>query len=66
MLPADLIRLESLLDRLRMLERRIPLPHERPILEVARAALAEEVSALSRRLHGDEYWRTPKGARLAS
>jgi hypothetical protein len=62
-MPADRNRLESLLDRLRALELRIPKPHERAILEVARTALAGEILTVARRLHGDDYWRAvPHGA----
>lgn len=53
----DQIRLESLLVHLRDLERTIPSPHDRPILEVARAALVREIRILSRSLHATDYCR---------
>jgi hypothetical protein len=56
-MSADRNRLQSLLDRLRALELRIPLPHERAILEVARTAVAGEILTLTRRLHGNDYWQ---------
>ena len=65
-MSADRNRLESLLDRLRALELRIPQPHERAILEVARTAVAGEILSLTRRLHGDDYWRAgPRRAATA-
>ncbi|MBM4061240.1 MAG: hypothetical protein FJ265_09115 [Planctomycetes bacterium] len=54
----DLTRLENLLELLRNLELRIPQPHERPILEVARRALAEEIRQESRRLQVN-LWQRP-------
>lgn len=51
----DSVRLQMLLERLGELERRLPLPYERPILDVARAALREEISSLSHRLFDLRY-----------
>ena len=58
-------RLQTLNDRLHELELRLPLPHERPILEVAREALLAEIRALAGRLQR-EYWRPMPVACLAS
>lgn len=58
-------RLQSLLDRLCVLELRIPMPHERAIHEVAQRALAEQIRALSQCLQRGAYWRPPQ-ASLAS
>jgi hypothetical protein len=55
--PADFDRLDRILDRLQNLERSIPLPHERSIVEVARTALREAARELSHRLGRDDYWR---------
>ena len=55
--PSDFDRLDRILDCLHDLERNIPLPHERSILEVARAALRDAARELSHRLCRDDYWR---------
>jgi hypothetical protein len=55
----DQSRLEVLLDRLDRLERQVPAPHERPILDVARHSLAEQIRELSQRLQRANYWRRP-------
>jgi hypothetical protein len=57
MLPADQIRLQSLLDRLRELEQRPVLAHERSIVEVARAFLTDAIRDLSHQLHDHDYQR---------
>jgi len=59
----DLVRLHELLQRLRELDLRLPLPHERPILDVARMSLCEEISRLSHALHDLDYNRTPQPQR---
>jgi len=64
-MSADRNRLEALLARLRDLERCLVPPHERPILDVARAALADEIRVLSHRLHDGDYWRTQVRTRVA-
>ncbi|HEX5050306.1 MAG TPA: hypothetical protein VFZ65_00910 [Planctomycetota bacterium] len=64
-LPSDLSRLDVLLTRLQDLERCEPKPHERAIVEVARGALREELSALTHRLGDTDYWRGQPGARRA-
>lgn len=56
-------RLATILQRLHDFELRLPLPHERPAIEVARQALREEAKALAQRLHALDYLRP---ARLAS
>ncbi|MCA8974880.1 MAG: hypothetical protein KDC98_09160 [Planctomycetes bacterium] len=57
-------RLQFLLECLSNFELRVPEPHERPIVEVAKSALAEEIRVLERRLHGD-YWRPQANLRHA-
>ena len=59
-------RLETLLDRLRELELRIPPSHERPIVEVARAALTAEIRGLAGRLARRDYLRARPARGLAS
>ena len=54
---SDLIKLESLLEHLREVERRIPDSDERAVLEVARLALDAEVRQLAHRLEAQNYWR---------
>ena len=54
-MSAELDRLQLLLDRLHCLELWVPPPHERPIVEVARAALVDEVRELARRLHAFDH-----------
>lgn len=53
----DLNRLQTLLERLHNLELRIALPHERPILDVARNAVAEQIRMLSQGLARGDYCR---------
>ena len=60
--PSERNRLQILMNRLHALELRLGLPHERAILEVARAAVQQEVSALAHRIGEEDYWRR---ARLA-
>ena len=62
----DLNRLQTLLDRLHNLELRIPLAHERPILDVARAAVAEQISTLSQGLTRGDYLRSEQKAKAAA
>jgi hypothetical protein len=59
---SDFDRLDRILDRLHDLERSIPLPHERSIVEVARAALFEAASELAHRLGRNDYWRLGRNA----
>jgi hypothetical protein len=54
---ADRERLAHLLTRLRDFDLRLPPPHERGIVEVARMALREEISVLASRLREGSYWR---------
>lgn len=54
---AELARLEVLLARLRVLELHVPLPHERSVHEVAKAAVEAEVRGVGRRLAEGAYWR---------
>ena len=63
MLSADEIRLESLLNRLRELDQRPVLAHERSIVEVARAYLIDAIRDLSHQLHDQDYQRQwpPRG-----
>lgn len=56
-MTSDRERLQLLLGRLHDLERRLPLPHERAILDVARSALRQEVSRLAHALHDLRYTR---------
>lgn len=56
-MPAD--RIDLLLSRLRELEARRPLPHERAIHEASRIAICDELSRLSHALHDTGYWHTP-------
>ncbi|MFY9342473.1 MAG: hypothetical protein WAT39_08280 [Planctomycetota bacterium] len=68
-MTADHIRLATLLRHLHDLELRLPPPHERPAVEVARAALRAEVSRLSQTLHARDYLRSsrrPRSTILAS
>ncbi len=60
--PFDAARLATLQTRLRDLERRIPQPHERPIVEVARSALREAIVDLARRAGREDYWRASTAA----
>ena len=63
--PAERNRLQLLMNRLHDLELRLGLPHERAILEVARAALQQEISVLAHRIGEEDYWQhTP--VRLAA
>ncbi len=55
-------RLQILMNRLHDLELRIPPKHERAILEVARAALREEISSVAHRLGDGDYWRSRRVA----
>jgi hypothetical protein len=57
-MTTDRERLQMLLMRLRELELRLPLPHERAILEVARQSLREQVSLLSHRMFDLGYTRS--------
>jgi hypothetical protein len=57
MIP-DRERLQMMLVRLRELDLRLPLPHERAIVEVARQALREQVSLLSHGLFDLGYTRS--------
>lgn len=54
-MSADLDRLQTLLDHLQRLELWVPPPHERPIVDVAREALADEIRELARRLCAFDY-----------
>ena len=65
-MSADLQRLEILLERLHGLELRVPLPHERSVVEVARRELAEQVRTLSHRLHDLAYLRPAPAAPAAA
>jgi hypothetical protein len=64
-MSADLDRLQTLLDRLHRLELSIPLPHERSIHDVARAALAQRIRTLSLGLQHGSYWRPHAAAAAA-
>ena len=55
MLPADQIRLESMLERLRELDLRPVLAHERSIVDVARTWLIDAIRELSHRMHDQDY-----------
>lgn len=54
---SDRDRLTFLTLHLYQLEHLLPLPHERPILEVARMALRDEICRISHRLHDLDYLR---------
>lgn len=62
MLP-DTVRLSCLLERLRELEKRQVLDHERPILEVSLASLRAAICELSHRLHDLDYWQRMEDGR---
>ena len=53
----DQQKLEVLKQRLNELELRIPAVTERPIVEVARIAILEEITAIGHRLQRRGYWR---------
>ena len=61
----DLNRLQTLLERLHNLELCIPLPHERPIVDVARTAVAEQIRTLSQGLMRGDYLRPEQKAKAA-
>lgn len=54
-MTTDHDRLHDLLERLHRLELHVPQPHERPIVEVGRRALAEQIRLLAHRLHRADY-----------
>ena len=53
----ELERLSLLQTRLHDFEVMMPRPSERSVIEVACAALREEIGQLGRRLMRDRYWR---------
>lgn len=62
-MPPDQARLAVILQHLHDFELRLPMPHERPALEVARQTLREEASRIAHRLGDLDYLRP---ARLAA
>ena len=56
-MSTDHDRLSALLLHLHAFELRLPLPHERPVIEAAKAALLEEIQRLAHSLHDLGYWR---------
>ena len=62
-MTTDRERLQMLLMRMRELDLRLPLPHERAIVEVARQALREQLTQLSHRLFDLGYTRSQNDAR---
>jgi len=65
-MSSDHEHLQLLLERLRAFELRLPLPHERPIVEIARAALSAEIAQLSHRLYDLRYTERRAGSRSAA
>jgi len=65
MTAIDQDRLSALMLRLREFELRLPLPHERSVVEVAKAALVEQIERLAHSLHDLDYWR-PVPARVSA
>jgi hypothetical protein len=62
-MTTDRERLQMLLMRMRELELRLPLPHERAILDVARQAVREQLSQLSHSLFDLGYTRAEHDGR---
>jgi len=61
-MTTDHERLATILRHLDDFELRLPMPHERPALEVARQALREEARRLAHRLSALDYLRPVRHA----
>jgi hypothetical protein len=61
-MTTDRERLATILRHLQDFELRLPLPHERPALEVAKQALREEAKRLAHRFSALDYLRPERHA----